>query len=227
MLTFATLVLGGIWQQGGLRGLRDRGPLPPGRTGAPAHDDGHARPGRVRQGPVAAPETGQDATPLVGRPLGELGRPGPDRGDRAGGRHHRRAPWPRAASPMPFPRRGSFPLALAAAVLTVAYFGLAFQFFLLRFAERGGMYFALFLFVAWLLPLVAGSIQSMASGPMALEWERRRPVLRPEPGRRDRHGRRDRRRPVGRPPSRPPRSRPPCSSPSSSTTCSSAPVGGS
>jgi hypothetical protein len=63
-------------------------------------------------------------------------------------------------------RQGSFPLALAATVLTVAYFGLAFQYFLLRFAKRGAMYFALFIFIVWLLPIVAGSIQSLASGPM-------------------------------------------------------------
>ena len=32
------------------------------------------------------------------------------------------------------------------------------QFFLLRFGGRGLMYFALFLFLAWILPLVAGTI---------------------------------------------------------------------
>jgi hypothetical protein len=62
---------------------------------------------------------------------------------------------------------GPYPLALAAAVLTVAYHGLALQFFQLRFARRGVMYFALFLFIFWVLPLLAGSIQSMASGPMS------------------------------------------------------------
>ena len=60
---------------------------------------------------------------------------------------------------------GSFPLALATGVLVVAYFGLAFQYFQLRFAGRGKMYFALFLFVAWLLPLVGGSIQAASWGP--------------------------------------------------------------
>jgi hypothetical protein len=63
-------------------------------------------------------------------------------------------------------QRGPYPLALAATVLTVTYFGLSFQFFQLRFAKRGGTYFALFIFVAWFLPVIAGSIQSMASGPM-------------------------------------------------------------
>ena len=55
---------------------------------------------------------------------------------------------------------GPYPLALAAAVLTVAYFVLALQYFQLRFAKRGVMYFALFLFIFWVLPLLAGSIQS-------------------------------------------------------------------
>jgi hypothetical protein len=62
-------------------------------------------------------------------------------------------------------RMGSYPLALAAAVLTVAYFGLAVQYFQLRFARRGPMYFGLFLFIIWILPLLAGAIQAMASGP--------------------------------------------------------------
>jgi hypothetical protein len=60
---------------------------------------------------------------------------------------------------------GSFRLALATGVLTVAYFGLALQFFLLRFAGRGKMYFGLFLFLVWLLPLVAGAIQSFSWRP--------------------------------------------------------------
>jgi hypothetical protein len=60
---------------------------------------------------------------------------------------------------------GPYSLALAAAVLTVAYFGLGLQYFQLRFAKRGVMYFALFLFIVWGLPLIAGSIQSLASGP--------------------------------------------------------------
>jgi hypothetical protein len=64
---------------------------------------------------------------------------------------------------------GPYPLALAAAVLTVAYFGLALQYFQLRFARRGIMYFALFLFIFWALPLIAGSIQSMAAGPLGSE----------------------------------------------------------
>jgi hypothetical protein len=69
---------------------------------------------------------------------------------------------------------GSFPLALATGVLVVVYFGLALQYFLLRFAGRGRMYFGLCLFLAWLLPLLAGSIQALATA-----W---RPPPADEPG---------------------------------------------
>ncbi len=61
---------------------------------------------------------------------------------------------------------GSYPLALATAVLVVSYFGLALQYFLLRFAGRGTTYFGLFLFLTWALPMVAGTIHGWASGPM-------------------------------------------------------------
>ncbi|MGP0062274.1 MAG: hypothetical protein ACLQGP_01565 [Isosphaeraceae bacterium] len=64
---------------------------------------------------------------------------------------------------------GSYPLALATAVLVVAYFGLAFQYFQLRFGGRGKTYFSLFLFVTWLLPLVAAWIQVAAWGPSSSE----------------------------------------------------------
>jgi hypothetical protein len=56
-----------------------------------------------------------------------------------------------------------YPLAIANGVLVVAYFGLAMQYFLLRFGARGVMYFGLFLFLAWIVPLVAGTIVMMAS----------------------------------------------------------------
>lgn len=59
--------------------------------------------------------------------------------------------------------KGPYPLALAAAVLTVAYFGFGLQTFQLRFARRGGMYFGLFLFVTWLVPLLVGWIQALAA----------------------------------------------------------------
>jgi len=64
------------------------------------------------------------------------------------------------------PVMSTFPLAIASGVLVVAYFGLALQFFLLRFGGRGMMYFGLFLFLAWILPMVAGTISLMASIPM-------------------------------------------------------------
>ena len=59
----------------------------------------------------------------------------------------------------------NYPLAIALAVLVVAYFGLGMQYFFLRFGSRGPMYFGLFLFLAWLLPLVAGTIFMFASMP--------------------------------------------------------------
>jgi len=76
------------------------------------------------------------------------------------------------ASPVPGfggagPVTPAFPLAIACGVLVVAYIGLALQFFLLRFGARGLMYFSLFLFLAWILPLVAGTITLMASSPMS------------------------------------------------------------
>jgi hypothetical protein len=66
---------------------------------------------------------------------------------------------------------GSFPLAIAAGVLVVAYFGLAHQYFALRFGARARIYFSLFLFLAWVVPLLAGSILLMASMPIDAERE--------------------------------------------------------
>jgi hypothetical protein len=62
--------------------------------------------------------------------------------------------------------RPGYPLAIASGVLVVAYFGLALQYFLLNFGVRGRIYFALFLFLAWILPLVGGTLGLMASMPM-------------------------------------------------------------
>ncbi len=56
----------------------------------------------------------------------------------------------------------TYSLPIAIGVLVVAYFGLALQYFQLRFGKRGTTFFALFLFAAWLLPLVCGAI-SLAS----------------------------------------------------------------
>jgi hypothetical protein len=52
----------------------------------------------------------------------------------------------------------SLPLGIANGVLVVAYFGLAHQFFQLRFGRRGASLFALFLFLTWAVPLVLGTI---------------------------------------------------------------------
>jgi hypothetical protein len=57
----------------------------------------------------------------------------------------------------------SYSLATATAVLVVAYFGLAYQYFTLRFRARGRIYFSLFLFLVWLVPLLGGAILSLAA----------------------------------------------------------------
>jgi hypothetical protein len=60
----------------------------------------------------------------------------------------------------------AYSLATAAAVLVVAYFGLAYQYFTLRFGARGRVFFSLFLFLFWLIPLLGGSILAAASSAM-------------------------------------------------------------
>jgi hypothetical protein len=59
----------------------------------------------------------------------------------------------------------NYPLGIAMSVLVVAYFGLAMQYFSLRFGARGKMYFGLFLFLAWILPMIGGTIFMFASMP--------------------------------------------------------------
>jgi hypothetical protein len=73
-----------------------------------------------------------------------------------------------AIGQMPPPK--TFPLAIATGVLVVAYFGLALQFFSLWGRVRGLVFFGLFLFIFWLVPLVAGTIVAMAS-PMGTSHE--------------------------------------------------------
>jgi hypothetical protein len=58
--------------------------------------------------------------------------------------------------------RDAYPLAIANGVLVVAYFGLALQFFQLRFGRRGTNYLSLFLFLVWFVPLIAGTIYLFA-----------------------------------------------------------------
>jgi hypothetical protein len=55
-------------------------------------------------------------------------------------------------------RMVSYPLGIATGVFVIASFGLALQYFLLRFGSRGKMYFGLFLFVTWIVPLLTGTI---------------------------------------------------------------------
>ena len=94
----------------------------------------------------------------------------------------RRRPLPRpersspAATGSP-PNAGSFPLAIAAGVLVVAYFGLAHQYFSLRFGGRGKMYLMLFLFLAWILPLIAGTIVLLGSISSSTQGEKATQVI--------------------------------------------------
>jgi hypothetical protein len=60
------------------------------------------------------------------------------------------------------PRVPSFTIPIAVAVLWVAAFGLALQFFVLRFPRRGATYLGLFVFLTWILPPVIGSILGAA-----------------------------------------------------------------
>jgi hypothetical protein len=49
-------------------------------------------------------------------------------------------------------------LPIATGVLVVAYVGLAMQYFALAFPRRGSLYFGLFFFLTWVIPIVLGSI---------------------------------------------------------------------
>jgi hypothetical protein len=61
-------------------------------------------------------------------------------------------------------------LLIATGIFVVASFGLALQFFLLQFGARGTMYFALYLFITWLVPVVVGTVLAMTvNGPME-DW---------------------------------------------------------
>ncbi len=66
--------------------------------------------------------------------------------------------------------RQAYPLAIANGVIVLAYFGLALQFFLLRFGRRGPNYFSLFLFLVWVVPLIAGTICLLADWRGRGEW---------------------------------------------------------
>ena len=90
MLTFATLVLGGIWRQDSYEVYQMAAlyllTVPALLLTAMITPFA----GRVHQGPPSRPEAGEDAAALVGRPLGELAHRGDPGGDRPGGRDPRR-----------------------------------------------------------------------------------------------------------------------------------------
>lgn len=60
------------------------------------------------------------------------------------------------------PLRGIY-LAIAVGVLVAAYFGLAYQFFALSEPKRPGTFMGLFLFFAWIVPMLAAGIASLSS----------------------------------------------------------------
>ena len=164
LVTLRTLVLGGIWQTGRYEVLQHRRALPAGDPGDPAAPDGHAHAGRVCQGPLAGPEAGPEPPPwwddlslnrvflliacaivLVTATLAWHGSRAP------AGRRRRRNLW--LVSPGHRERRAGGRVFRPGACSTSCS-GLA---------RRGMMYFALFLFSGWVVPLVGGTILSMAS----------------------------------------------------------------
>jgi hypothetical protein len=74
------------------------------------------------------------------------------------------AAWYMVEAAAPFQARGwqpeapNYSIPIATAVLTVAYFGFALQFFLLMAPKRGTSLMGLFILAVWILPLVFGSI---------------------------------------------------------------------
>jgi hypothetical protein len=74
--------------------------------------------------------------------------------------------WRAIERPIPWMMQGqevSYSLSIAIGVLVVAYFGLALQYFQLRFGKRGSILLSLFLFAVWLLPLACGAIAAAAA----------------------------------------------------------------
>lgn len=60
------------------------------------------------------------------------------------------------------PGRPSYSLTIATGVFTVAYFGLAMQYFALRVRTKGSTLMQAFIFLLWVVPLVAGGILGVA-----------------------------------------------------------------
>ena len=67
------------------------------------------------------------------------------------------SPWMSQRAPV------SYSLSIAIGVLVVAYFGLALQYFQLRWGRRAAPFMALFIFTAWLIPLLIGSIAAASA----------------------------------------------------------------
>lgn len=59
-------------------------------------------------------------------------------------------------------------LAIAVGVFVAAYFGFAYQYFLIRMPRSGSTYMALFIILAWLLPLITGAVALGASNDQGL-----------------------------------------------------------
>jgi hypothetical protein len=74
--------------------------------------------------------------------------------------------WRAIEGPLAGSSRGvpvSYSLSIAIGVLVVAYFGLALQYFQLRWGKRATIFMALFIFTAWLIPLLVGSIAAASA----------------------------------------------------------------
>ena len=67
-----------------------------------------------------------------------------------------------ALNPFGAPAAASYSISIAVGVLTVAYVGLALQFFTLAAPKRGATLMGLFLFITWLVPGVLGLIAGVA-----------------------------------------------------------------
>jgi hypothetical protein len=62
------------------------------------------------------------------------------------------------------PTMGQLSNSIAVGVFTLAYVAFSYQYFLLRLPKGGASFFGLFLFFAWLVPILAGSIVAASSG---------------------------------------------------------------
>ena len=159
--------IGGIWDIGAeLRPARDRGPLRPGVRRPHAHDDGHAHPGRVLQGPLEGREAGSAEALAVGRPGHQPALPrGRSVAHRPGHRHDRLEPAPRPRShdlPARSGKGSRWPSPTAC--LVVAYFGLAHPVLPAPVRQaRGQLPRASSSSSTWVVPLLVGTITLFAN----------------------------------------------------------------